>query len=46
MSSTGLGDVIPISPPARVIASIQMFSGVMYVALIVSRLVGLVGMKR
>lgn len=46
MSSTGLGDVIPISPPARVIASIQMFSGVMYVALIVSRLVGLVGMKK
>ena len=43
MSSTGLGDIIPISPPARVISAIQMFSGVMYVALIVSRLVGMVG---
>lgn len=46
MSSTGLGDVIPITPPARVISAIQMFSGVMYVALIVSRLVGMVGNKK
>lgn len=45
LSSTGLGDVIPISPPARVISAIQMFSGVMYMALVVSRLVGLVPRK-
>ena len=45
MSSTGLGDIIPITPPARVISAIQMFTGVMYVALIVSRLVGMAGVK-
>lgn len=45
MSSTGLGDIVPITPPARVISAIQMFTGVMYVALIVSRLVGMAGVK-
>lgn len=46
MSSTGLGDVIPVKPAARVISAIQMFTGVMYVALIVSRLVGMAGSKK
>lgn len=45
LSSTGLGDVIPISSPARVISAIQMFTGVMYMALIVSRLVGMKGSR-
>jgi len=45
LSSTGLGDIIPVSPPARVISSIQMFTGVMYMALVVSRLVGMVPRK-
>jgi hypothetical protein len=40
-SSTGVGDVIPISGPARAIGSIQIFTGVMYIAIVVSRLVGL-----
>lgn len=42
-SSTGVGDVIPISPQARAIGSLQIFTGVMYIAIIVSRLVGLAG---
>lgn len=40
-SATGLSDLMPLSPPARVIAMLQMFCGVMYLALIVSRLVAL-----
>lgn len=38
-SGTGLSDIVPLSPAARVLVSLQMFCGVMYLALIVSRLV-------
>jgi len=41
LSSTGIGDVIPITPHARSLASIEMFVGVMYLAAVVSRLIGL-----
>ena len=40
-SATGLSDLMPLSAPARVLALLQMFSGVMYLALIVSRLIAL-----
>ncbi|OTG69469.1 ion channel [Acinetobacter sp. ANC 4470] len=40
-SATGLSDLIPMSAPARVLAMLQMFCGVMYLALIVSRLISL-----
>lgn len=40
-SATGLSDLIPISAPARVLAMLQMFCGVMYLALVVSRLIAL-----
>lgn len=40
-SATGLSDLIPLSPAARVLAMLQMFGGVMYLALIVSRLIAL-----
>ena len=40
-SGTGVGDVIPVSSPARAIASLQIFSSVMYLTIAVSRLVGL-----
>lgn len=40
-SATGLSDILPISPLARMFAIVQMFSGVMYLALIVSRLIAL-----
>ena len=40
-SGTGMGDIMPISNQARVISIFQMFTGVMYIAIVVSRLVGL-----
>ena len=40
-SATGLSDIMPVSPVARMLAIIQMFVGVMYLALIVSRLIAL-----
>ena len=41
LSSTGIGDVIPITVHARAVASVAMFAGVMYLAMVVSRLIGL-----
>jgi hypothetical protein len=46
LSATGLGDVVPITPPARSLAMLEMFCGVMYMALVVSRLVGLAATRR
>lgn len=40
-SATGLSNLMPMSAPARVLAMLQMFCGVMYLALIVSRLIAL-----
>jgi Ion channel len=40
-SGTGLSDILPMTPAARVLTALQMFSGVMYIALVVSRLVAL-----
>jgi hypothetical protein len=45
-SSTGIGDVLPINGPARAISSLQMFTGVMYIAIVISRLVGLAANKK
>ncbi len=41
LSSTGIGDIIPLTPHARALASLEMFVGLMYLALVVSRLVGM-----
>jgi hypothetical protein len=41
LSSTGLSDVVPILPHARSVVMIQQLAGLGYVALFVSRLVGL-----
>lgn len=41
LSATGLGDTLPVSPPARVLVMLEQFSGVGYVAVVVSRLVGM-----
>ena len=41
LSAVGLGDVLPITAPARSLAMLEMFAGVMYIALVVSRLIGL-----
>jgi hypothetical protein len=40
-SATGLSDIMPMTSAARILAMLQMFCGVMYLALIVSRLIAL-----
>ena len=39
LSSTGIGDVIPLTPPARALASVEMLVGLMYLAVVVARLI-------
>jgi hypothetical protein len=46
LSSTGLSDVIPIKPFARGLVMIEQLAGLTYVAMLVSRLVGLTVMRR
>jgi hypothetical protein len=46
LSSTGLSDVVPIEPFARSMVMIEQVAGVGYVAMIVSRLVGLTVTRR
>ena len=40
-SGVGLGDLVPLLPMARALVVIEEFSGVMYLALVVSRLIAL-----
>jgi hypothetical protein len=46
LSSTGLSDVVPIRPFARSLVMLEQLAGVAYVAMVVSRLVGLTVMRR
>jgi hypothetical protein len=46
LSSTGIGDVVPVTVHARALASAEMFVGVMYLATVVSRLIGLTLVQR
>lgn len=41
LTATGLGDIVPVAPPARVLVMLEQFSGIAYVAIVVSRLVGM-----
>jgi len=41
LSATGLGDVLPITSAARVLVMLEQFSGIAYLAVVVSRLIGL-----
>jgi hypothetical protein len=41
LSGVGLGDILPIGAPARVLVMLEEFAGVGYIAAIVSRLIGL-----
>jgi hypothetical protein len=45
LSGVGLSDIVPVGGFARSLLMIEMFAGVMYMALIVSRLVALATMK-
>jgi hypothetical protein len=46
LTSTGLSDVIPIQPFARGLVMIEQLAGLAYVAMLVSRLVGLTVMRQ
>lgn len=41
LSGVGLSDIMPIKPHARALVMLAQFAGVMYIALVVSRLIGL-----
>lgn len=46
LSGVGLSDIVPATLPARALSMLQMFAGVMYIAIVVSRLVGLSAMRQ
>ena len=46
LSSTGLSDVVPIKPFARGLVMLEQLAGIGYVAMVVSRLVGMLVMRR
>ncbi len=46
LSSTGLSDVVPVKPFARALVMLEQLAGLGYVAMVVSRLVGLLVMRR
>lgn len=41
LSGVGIGDILPLTPMARALVMLEEFAGVMYIALVVSRLIGL-----
>ena len=43
LSSTGFGDIVPVSSGARSAVILEQFVGVLYVALVISRLAGFAG---
>jgi hypothetical protein len=45
LSSTGLSDVVPVKPFARALVMIEQLAGIAYVAMVVSRLVGLLVLR-
>jgi hypothetical protein len=46
LSSTGIGDILPLTGYARTVAAVEMFVGVMYLATVVARLIGLTLISR
>ncbi|HEX2104946.1 MAG TPA: potassium channel family protein [Solirubrobacteraceae bacterium] len=46
LSSTGLSDVVPVEPFARALVMLEQLAGVAYIAMVVSRLVGLTVIPR
>jgi Ion channel len=46
LSSVGLSDIMPVTPMARALVMLESFAGIMYIALVVSRLVSLAGAAR
>lgn len=46
LSATGLGDILPIGPAARMLVMLEQFAGVAYIAVVVSRLIGMTIVRR
>jgi hypothetical protein len=46
LSSVGLSDILPVTAMARALVMLESFAGVMYMALVVSRLIGLTMLQR
>lgn len=46
LSGVGLGDIIPLTPMARALVMLEELTGVMYIALVVSRLIALASAPR
>lgn len=46
LSAVGLGDVIPLGSTARVLVMLEQFAGVGYIAVVVSRLIGLTMLRQ
>lgn len=45
LSSVGLSDIVPVRPEARALVMFESLAGVMYIALVVSRLIGLTTLR-
>ena len=41
LTATGLGDILPMTPMARVLVILEQFAGLAYIAMVVSRLIGM-----
>ena len=46
LSSVGLSDIMPVSPMARALVMLESVAGIMYIALVVSRLISLTSYAR
>jgi hypothetical protein len=46
LTAAGLGDILPVTPPARVLVMLEQFAGIAYVAVVVSRLIGMTLMQQ
>jgi hypothetical protein len=46
LSSVGLSDILPVTPMARALVMLESFAGIMYIALVVSRLINLAAAGR
>lgn len=45
-SATGLSDIVPLTPFARMLCVIEQWNGVMYLAIVVARLAGMLKLRR
>jgi hypothetical protein len=46
LTAVGLGDILPVSPLARVLVMLEQFAGIGYLAIVVSRLIGMTFMQQ